>query len=72
MLVVEVPTAMRTATKHETRAGTRIERLDEGDWLNRLLADVHDNVARQPSAGAIERMRGRVLAEIEQPIRAAA
>ena len=67
MLVVEVQETMTTAKKR-----TRIDRLDEGEWLSQLLADVRAEVASYPKPQAIERMRGRLYAEIEAPARAAA
>ena len=55
-----------------TRKRTRIERLDEGDWLYPLLADAHQQLARQPSPQAVGRIRRRLLARIKAPVRAAA
>lgn len=67
MLVVEVQETMTTAKKR-----TRIDRLDEGEWLSELLADVKAEVASNPKPQAIERMRDRLYAEIDAPTRAAA
>ena len=58
---------MTTAKKR-----TRIDRLDEGEWLSQLLADVRAEVASNPNPQAIERMRDRLYAEIDAPTRAAA
>lgn len=52
--------------------GIRIDQVDEGEWLHRVLADVHDDVVRQPSPAAVRRMRGRLMAQIKAPVRAAA
>jgi hypothetical protein len=68
MLVVEVQETMTTATKKRTR----IDRLDDGEWLSQLLADVRAEVASNPKPQAIERIRGRLNAEIDTPARAAA
>ena len=68
MLVVEVQETMTTDTKKRTR----IDRLDEGDWLNELLADVRAEVASNPKPQAIDRIRARLYAEIDPPARAAA
>ena len=68
MLVVEVQETMTTATKKRTR----IDRLDEGEWLIELLADVRAEVASYPKPQAIARIRERLYAEIETPARAAA
>lgn len=54
----------------EVRAG--VTALDEGEWLRRLLADVHAEIARHPSPRAVARIRERLLAAIERPERAAA
>ncbi len=51
---------------------TRIDQLDEGDWLHLLLADVHQEVARQPSHRAVGRIRSRLLLQMKMPTRAAA
>lgn len=67
MLVVEVQETMTTAKKR-----TRIDRLDEGEWLSQLLTDVRAEVASNPKPQAIERMRDRLYAEIDAPTRAAA
>jgi hypothetical protein len=69
MLEVEA-CAMNKVTSITRR--TRIDEVDEGEWLHRLLADVHDDVARQPSPAAIRRMRGRLMAQIKRPAKAAA
>ena len=59
---------MRTATAEHTR----VDRLQDGDWLYRLLGDIRDEVARRPSRRAVERIRGRLLAQMKTPARAAA
>jgi hypothetical protein len=55
-----------------TQERVRLVRVDNGRWLNRLLADVHTEIALQPSAPVIERMRGKLLEEMRDPVRAAA
>jgi len=55
-----------------TRKRTRIDKLDEGDWLQRLLTSEHQRVATHPSPQAIGRIRQRLLAEMQAPTRAAA
>ena len=50
----------------------RIDRVDDGVWLSRLLADVRSEMWRQPSPQAIARIRGRVMAQVRAPLRAAA
>jgi hypothetical protein len=59
---------MATATQKRTR----IDKLDEGDWLQRLLTSEHQRVATDPSPQAIARIRQRILAEMKTPARAAA
>ncbi len=51
---------------------TQIDQIDDGAWLQQLLADVHEQVARQPSPQAILRIRRRVQAQLAVPNRAAA
>ena len=59
---------MRTATKEVTR----IEHRDEGEWLHLLLADIQREIAEQPGPGAVDRIRSRMLAQMDRPARAAA
>jgi hypothetical protein len=68
MLVMEVSGIMKTATQKRAR----INQLDDGDWLYLLLANIHEEVANQPSPQAVERIRGRLLAQIQPPARVAA
>ena len=52
---------------------TRIDQLDEGEWLHRLLAPAHERIATNPSPQAIQRIRARLLREISKtPARKAA
>jgi len=67
MLVLEEPT-MRTATTEVTR----LEHRDEGEWLQRLLADIQREIAEQPGPGAVDRIRGRLLAQMDRPAKVAA
>ncbi|MCH8994692.1 MAG: hypothetical protein IH959_06940 [Chloroflexi bacterium] len=50
----------------------QVDRMDDGVWLSRLLADVRSEMWRQPSPQAIARIRGRVMAQVRAPLRAAA
>ena len=68
MVVMEVLTDMATATRERVR----LDRADKGEWLNRLLDDVQTEVAFQPSASAVARMRAQILVRMAEPIRAAA
>jgi len=68
MLGMEVSGNMKTGTNERTR----IQRQHEADWLNRLLADVRQEVGSQPSPQAIARVRARLLAHIKTPAKAAA
>ena len=61
-------TDMTTATKERVR----LDRVDNGQWLSRLLTDVQTEIALQPSAIAIERMRGRIQERMKESVRAAA
>jgi len=45
---------------------------DETVWLHALLADVQREVAAQPNPQAIERIRARIQAALERPVRQAA
>jgi len=67
MVVVEV-FGMKTVAKKQQR----IDRVDDSEWLGRLLADVRSEIGRQPSPQAIARIRSRVMAQVKAPLRAAA
>ena len=67
MVLVEVVGMKAVAKKQE-----RIERIDDSVWLFRLLMDVRSEIGRQPSPQAIARIRGRVIAQVKAPLRAAA
>ena len=67
MVLLEV-SGMKTVTK--TRQ--QIDRVDDSMWLNRLLADIRSEIVCQPSPQAIARIRGRVMAQVRAPLRAAA
>ena len=45
---------------------------EETAWLYALLADVRRDVLRQPKPQAIERIRARIQAAMDQPVRRAA
>jgi hypothetical protein len=47
-------------------------RIDDGDWLVRLLSDIQREVALQPSPSAVERIRARLLSSIQTQEKAAA
>jgi len=51
---------------------TSLKPLEDGDWLLELLSDVQREVASQPSAGAVNRMRERLFMAIETPEKVAA
>ena len=58
-------------TRMATKERTGIERND-ADWLLELLADVRKDVAYRPRPQAIARIRARLLAAMDRPVRAAA
>ncbi len=58
-------------TRMATKERTGIERND-ADWLLELLADVRNDVAYQPRPQALARIRARLLAAMDRPVRAAA
>ncbi|MEX2159564.1 MAG: hypothetical protein WEB04_09210 [Dehalococcoidia bacterium] len=55
-----------------TKSTNNISRLDNSEWLVRLLSDVQRDVAAQPSALAVERMRARLAAGMYAQEKAAA
>ncbi len=48
------------------------QRTENGDWLWQLLADVRDDVAKQPTPTAVRRMRARLEAGMKRPAKIAA
>ena len=67
MLALEVSGTMKAATTQ-----IRLDRLERGEWLNRLLADVQQEIARGPSPRAVERIRNQLLIDMSTPVKAAA
>jgi hypothetical protein len=61
---------MKTATATPERL--HIDKMDNGRWLNRLLADVQTELALQPNETAIERMRVRLFEQMNDSARRAA
>ena len=47
-------------------------RMENSDWLCELLADVRDDVAKQPTPAAVGRMRARLEAGMRRPAKIAA
>ena len=45
---------------------TRIDRLERGEWLYDLLVEVRKDVAQKPSVAAINRIRARLIDEMEE------
>ena len=45
---------------------------ENSDWLWQLLADVRDDVAKQPTPTAVRRMRARLEAGMRRPVKIAA
>ena len=58
--------------KTATREIAKVERTDEGTWLHALLADIQREISRQPSSTAIERIRDRLVAQLDRPTQVAA
>ena len=68
MVVMEVFGVMaKTAPK-----GASQRRTDNSDWLCELLADVRDDVAKQPTPAAVSRMRARLEVGMRRPVKIAA
>lgn len=59
---------MTTATKERVR----LDKVDRGEWLSRLLDDVQTEIAFQPSVTAVARMRAQILDRMNESVRAAA
>ena len=51
---------------------TELDQLDEGAWLHSLLAEGQLQIAKHPKPQAVERIRQRLLDELEGPAQAAA
>ena len=50
----------------------QIDQIDDGAWLRRALVATSRDVTKQPTPEAIGRMRGRLMAQLKRPIKAAA
>jgi hypothetical protein len=55
-----------------TRDSVRLDRVDKGEWLNRLLDDVQTEIAFQPSVSAVARMRAQIVERMAAPTEVAA
>ena len=55
-----------------TKERVRLDRVDKGKWLNRLLDDVQTEVAYQPNAKAVLRMRTRIFESMTEQVQVAA
>jgi hypothetical protein len=49
-----------------------IEKIDNGEWLSRLLDDIQKDILRQPTKRAVFRIRNRLFQGMDTPARAAA
>ena len=45
---------------------TRINQLERGEWLYDLLVEVREDVAQKPSTAVIDRIRARLIDEMEE------
>lgn len=52
--------------KTEKRKPTRIDQLERGDWLYKMLDEAREDVARQPSPAAIKRIRARLEGNMDE------
>lgn len=67
MVVVEA-IGMKAVAKNRQQ----VDRMDDSAWLGCLLADIRSEIEGQPGPRAIARIRGRVMAQVRTPLRAAA
>jgi hypothetical protein len=49
-----------------------IEKIENGEWLSRLLDDIQKDILRQPTKRAVFRIRNRLFRQMDAPVRAAA
>jgi len=59
---------MTTATTERIR----LDRVDKGEWLNKLLEDVQTGAAYEPTPIAVLRMRTRIFESMAEPVKQAA
>lgn len=55
-----------------SRKIVHIDEANESEWLYALLADIRADIARAPKPESVERIRERLFAEMDAPVRAAA
>ena len=68
MLATEVRNPMAIAIREHVR----LDRVDRGEWLVKLLEDVQTEAGYQPSASAVARMRAQITAGMTDQTKAAA
>ncbi len=52
--------------KTEKTKPTRIDHLDQGNWLRTMLGEAREDLARQPSAAAVKRIRARLEGDMDE------
>jgi len=52
--------------KTEEPKNTRIDQLEQGNWLYTMLGEARADVARQPSPAAIKRIRARLEGDMDE------
>lgn len=52
--------------KTEKSKPTRIDQMDQGQWLHTLLDEAREDLAQQPSPAAIERIRARLEGDMDE------
>ena len=52
--------------KTEEPKPTRIDQLDQGQWLHTILGEAREDLARQPSPAAIKRIRARLEDDMDE------
>lgn len=50
-----------------SRKAAEIEKINDSEWLFRLLADAREGLANEPTPEAIERIRSTLQAEMDRP-----
>ncbi len=52
--------------KTDKNKPTRIDQLDQGQWLRTMLEEAREDVAQQPSPAAIKRIRARLEGDMDE------
>ena len=63
---VPISSGEENRMKTEDSKHTRIDQLEQGNWLYVMLGEAREDVARQPSPAAVKRIRARLEDDMDE------